>query len=129
MLKALLRSAASGSAENEVIELLVGRAPGRVTFEVIDRGTRIAIGDLDRVREPLYRPTAGSRGRAGLGLALSILRGLVALHGGEVWLTNDTDVNRVGFWLPAAEEPPTIPTTGPIPGRTAALAAPFFTGL
>lgn len=56
-----------------------------VTISVVDHGTGIARDDRDRVFERFFRSDA-HRSTTGIGLGLSIVRGLVAGCGGEVWV-------------------------------------------
>ncbi len=124
MLRALLRYGTSNT-QGAGGELLISGSAGRTTFEVIARGPAFVSAE----RNPGWAPSAGSRGGAGsfdLGLALSVLRGLVALHGGEVWVNSEGRVSRVGFWLPSAVDHPTIATRGSITGSASVLAIPFF---
>ncbi len=63
---------------------LEGRATGgTVVIEVRDTGIGIPPADLPRVWDRLYRADA-SRSERGLGLGLSLVRAIVAAHGGRV---------------------------------------------
>ncbi len=71
-------------------------APGRVEVDirpegntlavsVIDTGIGIAPADLDRLGDPFFQASAAhDRAYEGTGLGLSLVRGLVALHGGSI---------------------------------------------
>jgi two-component system sensor histidine kinase KdpD len=90
------------------IEIHASRDAGGVTIEVADRGPGLPPGTEERVFDKFYRVsnTVGSRG---IGLGLSICRGLVQAHGGRM-----EAVNRPGggvafrFWLPIEGEPPVV---------------------
>jgi signal transduction histidine kinase len=63
---------------------LEGRAEdGNVVIEVRDTGIGISPADLPRIWDRLYRADA-SRSERGLGLGLSLVRAIVAAHGGRV---------------------------------------------
>lgn len=68
------------------------RAAGRggdVRIDVIDQGTGIPAGDVERVFERFYRvDPARSRSTGGTGLGLSIVRNVVTRHGGRVSVTS-----------------------------------------
>ena len=61
-------------------------AHGGVEVSVADRGTGIALADLERMFEPFM--TTKSKG---LGLGLAICRSIVEAHGGRLWATNNPD--------------------------------------
>jgi PAS domain S-box-containing protein len=54
---------------------------GRVAIEIADTGSGIDPGDISRIFRPFEQ---ASRGKAGLGLGLSISRNLVEAHGGKL---------------------------------------------
>jgi len=60
-----------------------------VMVSVVDHGTGIARADQDRVFERFFRSDA-HRSTAGIGLGMSIVQGLVAGCGGDVWV-EDTE--------------------------------------
>lgn len=81
----LVANAAKYSAPGSPIDVVVGsNGPEEVFLEVRDRG----IGVPDALKERIFEPYArGDEGRAmahGLGLGLSIVRRIVALHGGRI---------------------------------------------
>jgi two-component system sensor histidine kinase KdpD len=83
-----------------------------VWIEVADRGPGLPPGEEQRVFEKFYR-TVEAQGRGGIGLGLSIARGIVEAHGGSM-----TAGNRLGggavfrFTLPVTGEPPSIDPEG-----------------
>lgn len=68
-----------GSAEVEL-----RTQPGRIEFDVLDRGPGIVEGERERVFEPFYRVRGASETRGGVGLGLSLVREIARQHGGEV---------------------------------------------
>jgi signal transduction histidine kinase len=61
---------------------------GRVRIDVRDTGPGIPPSDLDRVWDRLYRGDA-SRTERGLGLGLSLVKAVVAAHGGRVAVASE----------------------------------------
>jgi signal transduction histidine kinase len=64
-------------------------SPGSWVFEVSDRGSGFADGELAKVFEAFYRgpdPAEGASGSLGLGLAL--VRRIARAHGGDAWAAN-----------------------------------------
>jgi len=75
----------------------------RVEVEVADTGEGLAARDRERIFEPFVRGGAGrSRSGEGTGLGLTICRGIVEAHGGEIWLPDSAAGTRVRFSLPRA---------------------------
>lgn len=59
-----------------------------VHVEVWDHGPGIPIEERKRVFQPFYRLKRDSGGVKGMGLGLFICHGLVASHGGAIWITD-----------------------------------------
>lgn len=57
----------------------------QIVLSVIDHGKGIKGGEFDRIFQKFYR-SATSAG-AGLGLGLTIARGIIEAHGGKIWAT------------------------------------------
>ena len=70
-----------------------------VEVTVTNRGGGIAPEDRERVFHRFER-TRGARGKKGLGLGLYICRGLVAAHGGRIWVDGTADLTSFHFTLP-----------------------------
>jgi two-component system sensor histidine kinase KdpD len=58
---------------------------GEIQTEVADRGPGVAAGDLERVFDKFYRAHETEGG--GVGLGLTICRGIISAHGGRIWVT------------------------------------------
>ena len=90
------------------IEIRAETGHGEVTIEVQDRGPGLPPGEEQRVFEKFYRAREANR-PGGIGLGLTIARGIVEAHGGSM-----TAANREGggaafrFTLPIEGEPPGI---------------------
>jgi two-component system sensor kinase FixL len=60
-------------------------SPGLVEVSVVDKGPGLSAV----ARSNLFKPFATSK-QAGLGLGLSLSRGIISAHGGELWLDETT---------------------------------------
>jgi len=83
----LLDNAGKFTPEGGRAVVRVEAAPdaGSVVVEIRDTGIGIAPEDLEHVFEPLFQADRSlERIRGGLGLGLSIARGLIELHGGSI---------------------------------------------
>ena len=78
-------------------------------IEVTDDGPGIPAGDREQIFEPFYRLRDGDS-RSGAGLGLSICRGIVRAHGGELTAhANDSGRGtRMRIRLPDAGRPPRV---------------------
>jgi two-component system sensor histidine kinase KdpD len=105
----LLENAEKYSPQHAPIEISAASSAGTVTIEVGDRGPGLPAGDEKRIFEKFYRSPA-ARSRSGVGLGLTICRGIVELHGGKIWARNRDGGGAVfGFSLPVEEQPSEIP--------------------
>ncbi len=85
----LLTNAAKYSPSGTEMVLGVDKLDGEVRISVSDQGIGIAAEDLPHIFDRFYR--ASSTGKTdGLGLGLDIARGLVAAHGGRIWVESET---------------------------------------
>jgi two-component system sensor histidine kinase SenX3 len=81
----LVENAIKYSGDGKLVQLLVKVADTSVSIEVIDQGIGIAAKDQQRIFERFYRvDRARSRATGGSGLGLSIVRHVIAHHGGTV---------------------------------------------
>jgi len=105
----LLENAEKYSPPSAPIEIAASSADKKVTIEVGDRGPGLPAGDEKRIFEKFYRSPA-ARSRSGVGLGLTICRGIVELHGGKIWARNrDGGGALFGFALPLEEQPSEVP--------------------
>ena len=69
------------------IQLTAEKADDGVVFSVRDTGTGIKKEDLPFIFERFYREDKSrSRKTGGMGLGLSIAKGIVEAHGGRIWV-------------------------------------------
>jgi two-component system, OmpR family, sensor histidine kinase KdpD len=105
----LLENAEKYSPPSAPIEITASTSDKKVTIEVGDRGPGLPAGDEKRIFEKFYRSPA-ARSRSGVGLGLTICRGIVELHGGKIWARNrDGGGALFGFALPLEEQPSEVP--------------------
>jgi len=102
----LLENAAKYTPAGTPIEISATVGPGIVTVSVADRGPGLAPGEEDRVFEKFYRGGDAPPGR-GVGLGLTISRGIVIAHGGRIWAENRPEGGALFRF--------TLPLTGPAP--------------
>jgi len=84
----LLENAARYTPPSTPIEISARPENGCLLVEVADRGPGVPAGEERAVFERFYRAggTASTGAGAGAGLGLTICRGIVRAHGGEIWL-------------------------------------------
>lgn len=76
-------------------------ASGEVLFSVVDSGPGIGQEDIGRLFEKFWQRRRSDR--RGVGLGLSIARGIVEVHGGRIWAESQLGVGSTfHFTLPAA---------------------------
>jgi len=104
----LLENAAKYTPQGSPIDIVASAEDGQILVEIADRGPGLPPGEEAKIFEKFYRvPSAGSAG--GVGLGLTICRGIITAHGGKIWAEN-----RAGggasfkFTLPAPEPPPEL---------------------
>jgi two-component system, OmpR family, sensor histidine kinase KdpD len=87
---------------------LSGQARGReVVVSVADRGPGLPPGDEKRVFDKFYRAQPKTSG--GVGLGLTICRGIVEAHAGRIWAENRPSGGaRFSFTLPLDGQPPEV---------------------
>ena len=83
----LLDNAAKYSPEEAPIEIQGKQTGNEVVLSILDQGIGIPETDLPKVFDKFYR-TPLTRGISGIGLGLSISKGIVEAHGGRIWAEN-----------------------------------------
>ncbi|MBP2648508.1 MAG: kdpD, partial [Gemmatimonadetes bacterium] len=80
----LLENAAKYTPAGSPIDISASARNGEVTVTVADRGPGIPSGDELKIFEKFYRAPQGDT-VGGVGLGLTICRGIVQAHGGRIW--------------------------------------------
>jgi two-component system sensor histidine kinase KdpD len=111
----LLENAIRHTPPGTPIEISAAAAPNMVTVAVADRGPGIPPDSEEQVFEKFFR--GPYRHSGGVGLGLTICRGIVEAHGGQISAANRSGGGAVFcFTLPIEGEPPKVPPEGPSDG-------------
>lgn len=81
----LLTNAVKYSPDGGTIRIHGEVKGNEIHLRVIDEGIGISADQLDQIFEKFFRASSPERGITGLGLGLSIVKGIVAAHQGEIW--------------------------------------------
>jgi two-component system sensor histidine kinase KdpD len=104
----LLENAIKYTPAGSPIEISASAMPDAVTVAVADRGPGLPPGDEQRIFEKFYRAPL-TKDRSGVGLGLTICRGIIAAHNGRIWAENRPGGGAVfRFTLPLDGTPPQI---------------------
>jgi PAS domain S-box-containing protein len=123
VLSNLLNNAAKYSDRGGTIALAAERRDGRVSVSVKDTGIGIESEHLSHIFEMFSQVTpAMERSQGGLGIGLSLVRGLVELHGGSVEARSEGPGTGSEFivHLPVAAASPSAQPSGPPAERNGA---------
>ncbi|HEX8795257.1 MAG TPA: sensor histidine kinase KdpD [Polyangiaceae bacterium] len=103
----LLENATKYTPSGTPIDVSARVHDGEVEIEVADRGPGVDSRDRERVFEKFYRAREGEGG--GVGLGLTICRGIVSAHGGRIWVDDRAGGGAVfRFTLPLEKKPPSL---------------------
>ncbi len=105
----LLDNAARFTSSGGQITLRAQAERGGVLVEVADTGCGLAAEHLDAVFSDFFQvEDALTRTHGGLGLGLTIARGIIEIHGGRLWAESDGLRQGATFclWLPSASLQP-----------------------
>ncbi|HKT34995.1 MAG TPA: sensor histidine kinase KdpD [Nitrospira sp.] len=105
----LVENAAKYAPAGSVVEVSASAGDRDVVVEVADRGQGIPPGEEVRIFDKFYRAKPAVEG--GVGLGLTICRGIIEAHGGRIWAENRSGGGAVfRFAIPLSGEPPPIAT-------------------
>lgn len=103
----LLENALKFSPPSAAIELSATASDRELIFGIADRGPGIPAGDEQRIFDKFYR--AGPAREGGMGLGLTICRGIIEAHGGRIWVEKRPGGGALfRFTLPIEQAQPTI---------------------
>jgi PAS domain S-box-containing protein len=101
----LVENAVKYSPPDTPIELITRRSNGSVQFAVRDYGEGVPLNVQTRIFERFYRlDNTLTRRVGGVGLGLSICKGFVEAHDGNLWLQAEDPGTTFGFSLPIEME-------------------------
>lgn len=100
-----MKYAPSGST----IDVSASASDSEIVVEVADRGPGIPSGEEARIFDKFYRGRLAREG--GVGLGLTICRGIVEAHGGRIWAENRSGGGALfHFSIPLPEQQPSVET-------------------
>ncbi len=106
----LLSNALKFTPEGGTINCAAQRDGEFVRFSVIDTGAGIPASELPMLFDRFYQTEGNTQKRRGLGLGLAICKGLVAAHGGRIWVESVPGIGSAfNFTLPAILTPAPLP--------------------
>lgn len=106
VLRNLLQNALRHTPGDGAVTVRVADAGDAIAISIADTGDGIPAGELDRIWERFYRGERSrtrDRGTPGVGLGLTIARGLIEAHGGRIWAESEPGRgSRFTFTVPKA---------------------------
>jgi two-component system, OmpR family, sensor histidine kinase KdpD len=111
----LVENAVKYAPAGSTIDISASAGDREVVVEVADRGPGIPSGEETRIFDKFYRGTLAREG--GVGLGLTICRGVMEAHGGRIWAENRSGGGAVlRFAIPLPAQQPTV-ETGQMEGK------------
>ncbi len=105
----LIENAVKHTPSGSAIDLSASANDREVIVEVADRGPGIHAGEESRIFDKFYRAKPAREG--GVGLGLTICRGIVEAHGGRIWAENRSGGGAVfRFSIPLPDQQPSVET-------------------
>jgi two-component system sensor histidine kinase KdpD len=103
----LVENAVKYAPAGSAIELSASAGDREVIVEVADRGPGIPSGEETRIFDKFYRGIPAREG--GVGLGLTICRGIIEAHGGRIWAENRHGGGAIfRFAIPLPERQPLV---------------------
>lgn len=103
----LVENAVKYAPAGSVIDLSASASNQDVIVEVADRGPGIPVGEESRIFDKFYRAKPAREG--GVGLGLTICRGIMEAHGGRIWAENRSGGGTlVRFSIPLPDQQPAV---------------------
>ena len=103
----LVENAVKYTPPGSTIDLSAPAGDDQVIVEVADRGVGIPSGEESRIFDKFYRGKTTQEG--GVGLGLTICRGIVEAHGGRIWAENRSGGGAIfRFTIPLPEKQPDV---------------------
>ncbi|MDT8442806.1 MAG: PAS domain S-box protein [Desulfuromonadales bacterium] len=97
----LIGNAVKFSPNGGSITLSARLLDDRIEVTLTDEGIGMTAAELERIFEKFFRADASSTGVSGLGLGMSLVKEIIAAHGGETRVESEPDVGTtVVFTLP-----------------------------
>jgi two-component system sensor histidine kinase KdpD len=110
----LLENAVKYTPAGTPIEISAAATDGAVRVDIADRGPGLPPGEESQIFEKFHRARS-TTAAGGVGLGLTICRGIVTAHGGTIWAENRAGGGAVFHF--------TLPLTGPAPATVPAELA------
>lgn len=105
----LVENAVKYTPSGSRIDVSASASDREVVIEVADRGPGILSGEEDRIFDKFYRGRLARDG--GVGLGLTICRGIVEAHGGRMWAGNRSGGGALfHFSIPLPDRQPSVET-------------------
>jgi len=103
----LLENAAKYAPPGSTIDLSASAGDREIVVEVADRGPGLPVGEETRIFDKFYRGKMAREG--GVGLGLTICRGIVEAHCGRIWAENRRGGGAIfRFAIPVPEQQPSM---------------------
>ena len=82
----------------------MGREGDEVVTTVTDQGIGMTPEQVERIFDKFYRADASATAVSGLGLGMSLVKGIIEGHGGRIWVTSAPGRGTtVSFTLPCVK--------------------------
>src|SRR4029077_18397364 len=105
----LLENAARYTPAGSPIDVSAAAVDGAVRVDIADRGPGLPPGEEERIFDKFHRGVQDAAS-GGIGLGLTICRGIISAHGGRIWAENRPGGGALfRFTLPLSGPPPAAP--------------------